>query len=224
MISRRMAALPAVPAIPVPPFATREDHDRYLRMLQLHLALLDDGGPALGTIALSAALEAGRRDGRAFPAGLSALELTATLTSWFPVAWTLDALAAELVHHLGRDAPTLHRGRWHWFTDPDFLAEPAGAGWRITRHERGGREEKTVSDDQVLIAVWVEHFRAWHSYPLAWRVPAEDMANLAPATAAVRRIDAADAALPYRAIWRAAAREALRSAGDERTASGTQPR
>lgn len=209
MISRRMAALPAVAEIPVPPFATREDHDRYLRMLQLHLALLDDGGPALGTIALSAALEAGSRDGRAFPAGLSALELTATLTSWFPVAWTLESLAAELGRHLGRDAPTLHSGRWHWFTDPDFLAEPTGAGWRITRHERGGQEEKVVPDEQVLIAVWVEHFRAWRSYPLARRVPAEEMAALAPATTAVRRIDAADAAMPYRSNWRAEAREAL---------------
>ena len=224
MISRRMAALPTAAGIPVPPFATREDHDRYLRMLQLHLALLDDGGPVLGTIALSAALEAGRRDGRSFPAGLSALELTATLTSWFPVAWTLESLATELSRHLGRDAPTRHSGRWHWFTDPDFLAERAGAGWRITRHERGGREEKAVPDDQVLIAVWIEHFRDWHSYPLAWRVPAEDIETLAPATAEVRRIDAADAALPYRSNWRAEARDALRSAGDDRTPTDTRGR
>ena len=207
---------PVVDSIPTPPFASRDEHVRYVRMLQLHLAMLDDGEPALSTIALLCALADRRRPADADSPDLSALELRVSLTSWFPVPWTPTALAAALTAQ-SLFAPRRQGEGWVWEGDPDFEAQPQGPGWLITRRERGDTETAELADDRDLVVLWMQQFRDKFGFPMAHTYDGSDVAALVPAVAAVRRADAIDAALPYRASWRAereAAISAFRELGD----------
>ncbi|WP_035702099.1 hypothetical protein, partial [Glycomyces tenuis] len=132
---------PSVPDIPLPPFATADDHRRYLRMLALHVALIDDGAPSLSTKILCELL------GRSWPqkpvesGDLTRLELQVSLASFFPAPWTPAALSQALTGLGRQDVPRGYdTGKWDWGYDPDFTATPlAAGGWEIERHERGSR-------------------------------------------------------------------------------------
>lgn len=202
---------PVVPTIPLPPFADETGHRRFVRFLQLHLALLDRGDPSLPTIALSAALDR-RAYGNAEFAQLTPLELSVSLTTWFPAPWTLDALAAALaVQH--RDAPTRGGTSWNWHSDPYFTANPDGSGgWEVTRSERGSKTSRTLASDRDLVVLWLAHFREQFAFPLGHKYEPTDVAVLAPATLAVAHADARDAAYPYREAWRTERAAALTAA------------
>ena len=204
---------PVVPGIPLPPFADEAAHTRYVRMLQTHLALVDGGGPELPTVALAVALERPR-----FPAPgsdprrLTPFELSVSLTSWFPAPWTPDALADALVD-APYGGPRRTRDGWRWMGDPDFAATPArDGGWTVTRHERGDVETAHLADDRDLVVLWLSHHRGRFGYPLAHAHDDADVAALAPASLAVIRSDAVDAAFPYRATWREERDRALAAA------------
>ncbi len=187
-------------AVPLPPFATAAEHDRFTRLLQLHVALVDDGGPSLAAKVLSAALTpSGERS--SLP---TALELQAALGTCFPVPWTPAALAGSL-SGVGRHAPRpLSGGRWSWDFDPEFTAVPReGGGWVVERHERGSVTEETLEHDGDLVLVWMDHFSERHSYPYGWRVEDADAAALAEGARAARERHAADTRYPYLARWRA---------------------
>jgi len=204
---------PVVPGIPLPPFVDETEHRRYTRMLQLHLALLDGGGPSLSMVALSTALEstggfAGDDDVR----WLTALELSVSLTTWFPAPWTPVSLAETLAREHG-GSPVRRGTGWTWFSDPDFTATPvAGGGWTVTRHERGDRVNDPVRDDRDLVVLWLAHFRAKFGFPLGHSHDDADVAALAPASLAVVASDAVDAAFPYRSNWRTERDAALAAA------------
>lgn len=194
---------PVVPGIPLPPFADAAEHVRYVRMLQTHLALVDAGGPELPTIALTVALERPRSPAPGSDRRrLTPLELSVSLTSWFPAPWTPEALADALTD-APYGGPRRTRAGWRWMGDPDFAAEPArGGGWTVTRHERGTVDTAHLADDRDLVVLWLSHHRGRYGYPLAHSHDAADALALASASLAVIRSDAVDAAFPYRATWR----------------------
>ncbi|NNC14102.1 hypothetical protein HII28_19805 [Planctomonas sp. JC2975] len=208
---------PVVAEIPLPPFADTAEHRRYVRMLQLHLALLDDGDPALSTIAVSAALEdALARDTESDP-WLTPLECSVSLTSWFPAPWTPEALARPLSRE-HRDPPVFADGAWRWLFDPDFTARAGiDGGWEIIRHERGSRSVATVQTDRALTTLWMSHFRTKFAFPLGHAVQPADLETLTQASIAVKTADATDAARPYRSSWRRMRDETITATGDQDT-------
>lgn len=202
---------PVVPSIPLPPFAGEDDHRRFVRLLQLHLALLDQGDPSLPTIALSAALDR-RAYGTAEFTQLTPVELSVSLTTWFPAPWTLDALAAALAVQQ-RDAPTRSGSSWRWLYDPEFTATADGrGGWEVIRFERGSKSSATLASDRDLVVLWLAHFRQQFAIPIGHKYEPTDVAALAPATLAVAHADARDAAYPYRRSWRTERAAALAAA------------
>lgn len=207
---------PTVASIPLPPFRDRAEHRRYLRFLQLHLALIDSGSPTLSTVALSTALDhdaAGTDDDSWH--WLTALEVSVSLTSWFPAPWTPESLARTLSRH-HRDAPAPTRwAAWEWLGDPSFSAVPGADGtWTVVRSERGDEETGQLPGDRALVVLWMDHFREKYGFPLAHVVDPADVAELAPAALAVISADATDAAFPYRASWRDQRDQALAAARD----------
>ncbi|WP_188893188.1 hypothetical protein [Microlunatus endophyticus] len=207
---------PTVANIPLPPSRDEAEHRRYLRFLQLHLALLDGGSPALSTVALSAALDHAAAGAADQSWGwLTAVELSVSLTSWFPAPWTPESLARTLSRH-HRDAPAPTRwAAWAWLGDPSFSAMPGADGsWTVVRSERGNEETARLPGDRALVVLWMDHFRDKYGFPLAHAVDPADVAELAPASLAVISADAADAAFAYRASWRDQRDEALAAARD----------
>ncbi|MFB7894340.1 hypothetical protein ACFC1I_19215 [Microbacterium sp. NPDC056044] len=203
---------PAVDAIPLPPFATDQEAARYRRLLQLHLALIDDGGPSAALTALLETLDAG--SGWRVEAGrdLSGAELRLSLATYFPAPWTPERLAPLLAEHVTWGAPVKGGASWRWLGDPDFGAIPdSGGGWRITRHERGSLAHDTIGHDD-LVLLWMEHFCSRFPYPFGHRVSDEDLDALASAAAAVRAAHADNVAAPYLVGWRAE-RDAALAAG-----------
>lgn len=200
---------PAVASIPLPPFASPADHERFTRALQLHVALVDDGPPSRAAKVLGGLLAA-REQG----ADLTPLELTAAMATYFPAPWTPEALAAALA--AGRlDAPrALEGGRWSCFHDPDFTASPRkGGGWEVERHERGSRRVWAVLESHDdLVLMWMDHFHGHFPHPYGWRVDEPDLETFAAAARAVRAAHAADTGMPYLANWRAEREAALDAA------------
>jgi hypothetical protein len=189
---------PVVADIPLPPFATGAERQRFTRMLQLHVAMVDDG-PSLAAKALAAALTT-----RGAPSSLlTALELEVALATFFPAPWTPAALA-EALAQVHRHAPrALPGGRWDWDFDPVFTATPGERhGWEIERNERGTTSTGTLEADGDLVILWMDHFREHHPFPYGWRVDEAEARALAAAAKATREAHAADAALPYLANWR----------------------
>lgn len=198
---------PVIDDLPLPPFATAADHDRFTRLLRLHVALVDDGGPSLSSKILSGALEP--RGARS--AQLTPLELQVAMATFFPAPWTPEAFA-EVIAATQRDAPRpMADGRWNWMYDPDFTAAPRSPhGWEIERHERGTRRIETVLEhDGDLVLLWMYHFTSHHPYPYGWRVEAADLAAVAAAALSTRMVHNGDAALPYLANWRTEREAAL---------------
>ncbi|RRR96901.1 hypothetical protein [Glycomyces terrestris] len=190
---------PVVDTIPLPPFATPDEHVRFTRALQLHVALVDDGGPSLAAKVLSETLA---RQGQG--PDLSPLELTVALATFFPAPWTPAALAAVLAAR-ERFGPRELEGVWNWEFDPDFTAVPrAGGGWEVERHERGSRRPwASLEHEGDLVLMWMDHYRTTSAYPYGWRADEGAGEALAESARAVRLAHAADAAKPYLANWRA---------------------
>ncbi|THV30860.1 hypothetical protein [Glycomyces paridis] len=196
---------PAADTVPLPPFASPADHDRFTRLLQLHVALVDDGGPSLAAKTLGSALDPrGPRSER-----LTDLELHTALATGFPAPWTPAALADALGG--GRDAPReLPDGRWGWGFDPDFTATPReGGGWTIERHERGSKSYQDLEHDRDLVLLWAEDYSSRFSYPYGWRVDPADAAALAEGARAVRGAHAHDTSYRYLENWRGEREEYL---------------
>lgn len=190
---------PAVDSIPLPPFATAAEHDRFSRMLALHVALVDEGGPSLAAKTLCAALTPrGER-----PAELTAFELQVAMTTLFPAAWTPEILAEHLAALDVRSPQALSEGRWTWDFDPHFIAAPRpGGGWTIERNERGSRSSQDLEHDGDLVILWMEWYSGRRSYPFGYRVEDGDLTALADAARAVREVHASDVAFRYSEDWR----------------------
>jgi hypothetical protein len=190
--------------IPVPPFADLQARQRFTRLLQLHVALVDDGS-SLAAKTLAAALT----QRGPVPAQLTPLELEVAMATFFPAPWT-PATLAEALAPVSRYAPRARSdGRWDWDFDPVFTATPSEPqGWVIERDERGSISTQQLESDGDLVLLWMDHFRDRHPFPYGWRADEADARALAPAALAAREAHAADAALPYLTSWRAE-REAL---------------
>lgn len=190
---------PIVADIPLPPFGTPAEHQRFTRMLQLYVAMVDEDGPSLAAKALSGALtNRGAQSPQPTP-----LELSVAMATYFPAPWTPEALAGTLAT-VNRFAPRQRPdGRWDWDIDPLFTATPAEPhGWEIQRNERGSISTSALAGDGDLVLLWMYHFESSHPYPYGWRAEADDARSLAPAVKAMREAHAVDTALPYLANWR----------------------
>lgn len=207
---------PAVPGIPIPPFADAAQHGSYLRSLQTFVALLDRQEPAPATIALLAALAAEPQG----PGPLSPLALRVSLATFFPAPWTPEALARALEGAFS-GSPAAVRGGWAWYCDPDYRASRAGDGWRIERHERGERTRATLPAHDDLVLLWMDMFRDRFPYPIAHvrSTSAASPADLAAAAAATLSAHAVNAAMPYLTSWRTEREEALAAVRGEPGAS-----
>lgn len=192
---------PTVASIPLPPFRSEDEHRRYVRMLQLHLALIDGGSPSVPTIALSAALTAPWQS----PAGsarLTDLERLVSFSTWFPAPWTLDTLAQTLADPGSPFAPSRHGERWSWGGDPSFVATPdLTGGWSVTRQERMTCETSRVASDRDLVLLWIAQHRVKYVPPIGVVYDENDIFDLAPASRPVLAADEVDAAYPYRTTW-----------------------
>ncbi|THV40940.1 hypothetical protein [Glycomyces buryatensis] len=177
---------PVVDDIPMPPFTTAAGHDRFTRLLQLHVALIDNLGQALSSKMLSNALEpTGPRSMK-----LTRLELEVAMATFFPAPWTPGALS-DALHVFNRSAPnTYGGGKWIWESDPHFIAEPRSPqGWEVERGERGrSSPELTLETDSDLVLLWMTHFTSQRPYPYGWSVKETDVAMLAEAAQATRDI------------------------------------
>lgn len=197
---------PVIDDLPLPPFATAADHDRFTKLLRLHLALVD-GGPSLSAKILSEALQPrGERSEQLTP-----LELQVAMATFFPAPWTPETFAA-VIAPLDRAAPRpLEGGRWAWMYDPDFIAIPQHPhGWEIERHERGSRRtEMVLEHDGDLVLLWMHQYTNHHPYPYGWQTEQADLAALAEPARATRRVHGTDAARPYLTNWRTEREAAL---------------
>ncbi|MDT0116227.1 hypothetical protein Q9R20_04405 [Microbacterium sp. PRF11] len=202
---------PAVAGIPLPPFRDAAEQAAYVLSLQTFLALLDEGEPAAGTIALMAALaaEVARGNSEAFPQ-LSPLALGVSLSTFFPAPWTPKTLAAALAP-LGAFTPRYGWGSWGWGGDPDYRATPHRGGWAIERHERGSRTHATMPHEGDLVLLWMDMYRNRFPYPIAHRLSASAQTPdaLAAAARATRAAHAVNVAKPYLQTWREEREQAL---------------
>lgn len=164
-------------------------------------------------MALSAALDHPPPGGDDSWRWLTPLELSVSLTSWFPAPWTLE-LFAQTLRRQHRDGPAQSDATWRWLRDPDFSAEPDQSGWTILRFERGNTVGK-LPGDRALTLLWTHHFRKKFAFPLAHKVDSADLTALAPASLAIITADRTDATLPYRASWRAQRQAALTDLADD---------
>jgi hypothetical protein len=207
---------PAVPGIPVPPFADSQDHSLYLRILTLYVALVDEGAPSLSTKVLCEALERSWPQPPADPGELTRLELQVSLATFFPAPWTPASLARALTGLGRRDAPTGDdRKGWKWGYDPDFTARRLDSGgWEIERHERGGRTARTLESEGDLVLLWMDHFSNRHPFPFGYRFDEDAAGTLAAAAAAARGAHAVDTAYPYLKQWREQREEIVRGTAE----------
>jgi hypothetical protein len=119
--------------VPLPPFATGAEHRRYLHLLMLYIALIDEETTALSTKALNEALHGGRQ--LAEPGQLTRMELQTSVTTFFPAPWTPVALARALAEH-EHSAPYERDGSWSLGSGP-LLHRRTPTGRRLeSRTER----------------------------------------------------------------------------------------
>ncbi|MEE3851650.1 hypothetical protein VZC37_15010 [Gordonia sp. LSe1-13] len=188
---------PIVDDIPVPPFTDRADRERYLRMLRLHLAMIDDGGPSRSTVIVNSVLTG------TDSAFLGAAEFRASMLSFFPAPWTPTTLAAQIAQVERRYPPRSVDGNWLWLGDPDFTATPLDdGGWGITQHERGTVDRNRLTRHGDLVLLWMSHFVNRFPFPYGWAVPPEETEALAPAARRVRELFNRNREARYLKNWR----------------------
>lgn len=153
--------------LPMPPFASKDEHEVFLDSLRYHVAAL---GGLDGTVP-AAILNGLLRAVDVTSPTLSELELQVCLQSLFPAPWELSDLA-ELVNDRQKSFRPTPSGGWRWLFDPEFEAKPDPAGgWMILRHERGWFEEDRLDGDYDLCLLWMvmmsEHGWGTNKYKLA---------------------------------------------------------
>jgi hypothetical protein len=195
--------------IPVPPFASRDEGEKYFKMLAIYVALLD--GPVSGvrpsTYAVTTLLETSRaalREVKEWPAPLDPDVLLLSLTVFFPVPWTPHGLAAAI-----SAAPWDRYRDWRvgpdsisWCSDPRFVAERRDDGsWVVTEYERGNESSfATPRDDNEMVLLLTGRQRT-PAYPFAWSTDPLWIRDLDEAAAPFRKSWARHSELPYLAGW-----------------------
>ena len=169
--------------LPMPPFASKEEHGVFLDSLRFHVAAL---GGVDGTVPAAILNGMFRTVDLASPT-LSELELQVCLQSFFPAPWELSDLA-ELVNDRRKSFRPTDEGGWRWLFDPEFEAKPDPAGgWMILRHERGWFEQDKLDGDYDLCLFWMAMMseRGWGTHE--WIFATQEF--LAPeAAVAVREV------------------------------------
>lgn len=199
---------PPVPEIPVPPFASVDEHVRFLRCLAVHVAASGSVPVQRTDVILLTllqdevdALRWRREDAPPYP---SALALRIALGTYLPAPWTprtlVDALRAAGLDTWGRTE--VDDRRVTWGSDPDFTAErqPDGS-WQVIRHERSDRTRYAdLADDDALVLLLIEQHHTF-GYPLGHRTDDVPVARLvAAATPGVERWEQ-HVRLPYVVSW-----------------------
>ncbi|MFB8003552.1 hypothetical protein [Nocardia sp. NPDC056000] len=185
---------PTVATIPIPPFATWDEHHGFLRMLQLYVALIDNDAPSFSTQVLNDVLTRSLPM-HTEPRPLDPLVLQICMATYFPAPWTPATLADALTTAQPRlappqlSAPEMYAsGAWRWGGDPVFSAEPRSAGgWEVERFERGNIETQVLTGYDNLVLWWMRDYSNRYPYPIGWGVDDHDARILAPAVAAMRR-------------------------------------
>ncbi|MFB8003486.1 hypothetical protein [Nocardia sp. NPDC056000] len=196
---------PVVSAIPVPPFWSPEEHRRFLDLLQLHIALIDDGAPTFSTKVLNDLLDRSLVEGWwEFGDPLDPLILQVCMTTFFPVPWTPLQFAKVLNSTGEYNAPVAHRGDvWHWEFDPSYIATPRqSGGWEVEVRNRGTSTVETLAGDGDLVLLWMEHYRNQFAHPASQAVERADIQALLPAVAAIQEVHVIDTARTYPTGWR----------------------
>lgn len=145
--------------LPMPPFASKEEHKVFLDSLRFHVAAL---GGVDGTVPAAILNGMFSTVDLASPT-LSELELQVCWQSFFPAPWEFTDLA-ELVNDRQRSFRPTAEGGWRWLFDPEFEAKPDPAGgWMILRHERGWFEQDKLDGDYDLCLFWMSMMsdRGW---------------------------------------------------------------
>lgn len=164
--------------LPMPPFASQDEHTVFLDSLRFHVAALGGSDGALPVSILNgmfASVDLERKT-------LSELELQVCFQSFFPAPWELRDLA-DLVNDRHKSFRPTPEGGWRWLFDPDFEAKPdPEGGWLLLRHERGSFEEDKLDAEYDLCLLWMammsDHRWGSNEYELA------DAKFLAPEAAA----------------------------------------
>jgi len=137
--------------LPMPPFASKEEHEVFLDSLRFHVAAL---GGVDGTVPAAILNGLFHTVDLASPT-LSELELQVCFQSFFPAPWELSDLA-ELVNDRQKSFRPTNEGGWRWLFDPEFEAKPDPAGgWMILRHERGWFEQDHLDGEYDLALFWM---------------------------------------------------------------------
>lgn len=198
-----------VTEIPVPPFASREEGEKFFKMLALYVALLDGPTSAVrpSTYAMATLLQTAcdaLREVKEWPAPLDPAVLRLSLTVFFPVPWTPQGLAAAI-----SAAPWDTYRDWRvgpdvisWCSDPRFMAERLeDASWKVTKYARGTVSSfATPRDDDEMVLLLTG--RQWtRAYPFAWSTDPSWIRTLDEAAAPFRESWSGHSELPYLAAW-----------------------
>lgn len=181
------APLDSVPiaGLPVPPFASHDDHATFLRVLALYVARLTPG-PAAGiaSVVLSGLVTAERAAldrGDAETEHLSQRAMHIATNTLFPAPFTPHGLALELQRHraLGWDASST--------ITPTLLEQPGDPVTRATRRADGSwhretierglpRDDADAADDWQMVMLLMDGQRGF-AFPFGWATdPAETAA------------------------------------------------
>ncbi|MFC8191232.1 hypothetical protein ACFUMH_06150 [Cellulomonas sp. NPDC057328] len=212
---------PPVPGVPVPPFASRDEHMLFLRCLGVHVAAsgvvpLQRTDVVLLTLLQEEAYALRWQQGD-HPVQPSPLAMRIAVRTFFPAPWTPRALADSLraTGVLGTEWVEAGEGRVHWGSDPTFRAERRADGtWHVTRSERGSTRvyADLPGDDDLVLMLQAHH--VVFGFPLGHRT--DDVPVDALVRAATQGADSwtRHSALPYVATWTATVAEARRAADD----------
>ncbi|MFS0703785.1 hypothetical protein AB6N23_04615 [Cellulomonas sp. 179-A 9B4 NHS] len=222
---------PPVPDVPVPPFATRDEHVRFLRCLGVHVAAsgvvpLQRPDVVLLTL-LQEEADALRWQQGDHPVQPSALAMRIAVRTFFPAPWTPRALAESLraTGVLGAQHVEADERRARWGSDPTFAAERRDDGsWHVTRSERGStRVYAELAGDDDLVLMLQEHYVVF-GFPLGHRT--DDVPVDALVTAATWGVESwtRHTALPYVATWSATVAAARAAVGDRPAPRDQGPR
>jgi hypothetical protein len=192
-----------VAGIRVPPFRTEADYRTFVRMLAVHVALLDEGGVSPTTFALLEALETAALPGGRPPDAVPAMVWQLAVRTFLPVAWTPHGLA-EVIGWLPDpwQFHTREPGRLQWEVDPRFDAVRGADGrWTVLRHERGDtRTYAEPVDDDAMVLFLLGERRAFPA-PFGRKVDDSYVDLLPDGATSAREAFARHAGLPYLSGW-----------------------
>ncbi|NMO05020.1 hypothetical protein HH308_27745 [Gordonia sp. TBRC 11910] len=191
--------------IPLPPFRSRSEFDRFLTHLREHVARSTKATSARSMAVVSEVIDEARtrrRPRREIP--LTATELAATFIVNFPAPWTVPTLAAAL-RGAGTTMTLDAADRWTLVGPPRIMARPTPeGGWHTTVFDDKRRRRCLLDDREFVILVMQHHLQLGQSpapCPLGWALGTRELTRAIPRAIASRLTDGRRGLTAEHAEW-----------------------